>query len=137
MLNDMLDQTAGAVLSRYPALLRQGPLSPLGNHGGFSGARLWRVAGLSGMLCLRAWPEHDSAVRLAWRHRLMAAARESGLRCVPTVFAARDQATWVEQAGRLWDLTEWLPGRADFHERPGRQRLEAAGRGLGWLHVAW
>src|SRR5947209_17508862 len=73
ILNDMLDQTAGAVLSCYPALLWQGPLSPLGNHGGFSGARLWRVAGLSGMLCLRAWPEHDSAVRLAWRHRLMAA----------------------------------------------------------------
>jgi homoserine kinase type II len=88
-------------------------------------------------LCLRAWPEQDSPARVAWRHRLMLAAREAGLHFVPAVFAAEDGATWVEHAGRLWELTQWLPGRADFQERPGRGRLEAAGQALASLHVAW
>src|SRR5262249_4622464 len=98
---------------------------------------LWRAeaAGLS--LCLRAWPAHPSDPdRLALIHRLMARARRAGLSFVPAVFAAGD-TTVVGHAGRLWDLTEWLPGRADFHERPTAARLEAACSALARLHNAW
>ena len=38
-----LDWAAREVLARYPAFLRRSPPLPLGNRGGFSGARLWRV----------------------------------------------------------------------------------------------
>jgi hypothetical protein len=34
-------------------------------------------------------------------------------------------------------LTEWLPGRADFHDRPTPQRLDAACTALARLHLAW
>lgn len=125
------------VRSRYPAFCRQGTLAPLGNHGGFSGAALWRIDGAAGTLCLRAWPPRDTWPRLLFRHRLMTLARRSGLHFVPTIFTALDGASAVEHAGRLWELTEWLPGRADFHDCPSPARLEAACTALAQLHTVW
>jgi homoserine kinase type II len=132
-----LDPVAPAVLARYPALLRPTGLVALGNRGGFSGARLWRAASAAGPLCLRAWPEHETAARLAFRHGLMATARAEGLAFVPGVLPAADGQTFVACAGRLWELAEWLPGRADFHQRPTSARLAAACRALARLHAAW
>jgi homoserine kinase type II len=132
-----LDQAARAVLERYPGPVRQGSLVPLGNRGGFSGARLWRTVSPLGPLCLRAWPPHDSLERVLFRHRLMARARGQGLHFVPTVLATRSGDTTVDHADRLWELTEWLPGRADYHERPSPERLAAACRALALLHTAW
>lgn len=137
MFPSHLSSDVAAVRSRYPAFCRQGTLTPLGNHGGFSGAALWRIDGLAGSFCLRAWPTHESWTRLLFRHRLMALARQSGLQFVPTIFAALDGASAVEHAGRLWELTEWLPGRADFHEQPTSARLEAACTALAQLHMVW
>jgi Ser/Thr protein kinase RdoA (MazF antagonist) len=67
----------------------------------------------------------------------MAVARSAGLPFVPAVFPARSGLTWVEHAGRLWDLTTWLPGEADFHQRPSPARLAAACRALAALHQSW
>src|SRR5262249_46375369 len=64
-------------------------------------------------------------------------ARLAGLSFVPAVSDAAGGATAVAHAGRLWDLTEWLPGRADFHEHPTAARLEAACSALARLHNAW
>jgi Ser/Thr protein kinase RdoA (MazF antagonist) len=114
------------------------PLALLGNAGGFSGARLWRVDSLAGRLCLRAWPSRESsAQRLSQIHRLMVLASEAGLRFVPVVLVTSAGGTWVEAAGRLWDLTTWMPGQADFHAHPTRPRLEAACTALAHLHRAW
>lgn len=132
-----LDRAAGEVLARYPAALASGPRHFLGNHGGFSGARLWRVEGAGGPLCLRAWPNETMAERLTFIHRAMRAAHDAGLAFVPTVFSTLDGFTVSAAAGRLWDLTAWLPGRADFHERPSRERLTAACVALALLHSAW
>jgi Ser/Thr protein kinase RdoA (MazF antagonist) len=133
-----LDAAARTVLDRFPATSRDGTLTPLGNRGGFSGARLWRWEHPAGPLCLRAWPpDGPDRDRLRWVHLLMAVARDAGLTFVPAVVTAADGATWVEHTGRLWDLTAWMPGRADFHARPTPERLEAACVALARLHGVW
>jgi Ser/Thr protein kinase RdoA (MazF antagonist) len=111
---------------------------PLGNRGGFSGARLWRVPTPAGPLCLRAWPvPGPPPERLDVIHSLMDAAVRAGLEFVPPVVRTVTHQTWVSHAGRLWDLTAWMPGRADFHERPGVRRLEGACSALARLHTVW
>jgi Ser/Thr protein kinase RdoA (MazF antagonist) len=135
MLPSALDPVARRVLTRYP--LPSASPRPLGNHGGFSGARLWRVEAGGAAFCLRAWPPGDPAPeRLRWLHALMAAARGAGLTFVPHVVPAGG-ATFLEDAGRLWELAAWLPGRADFHQHPSPSRLRAACAALARLHHVW
>ena len=128
-----LDRAAAAVLAHYPATCH-GDLQPLGNGGGFSGARLWRVAGR----CLRAWPLDDAfPVRLDYIHHLMTQARDTGLAFVPRLELTTEQTSRVEQRGRWWELTEWLTDRADYRARPTRARLESACAALARLHLVW
>ncbi|HLN30360.1 MAG TPA: phosphotransferase [Gemmataceae bacterium] len=138
MLGHELELAARQVLDQFRFVSPADSVRPLGNLGGFSGAALWRVEGGTGPLCLRAWPPREnSAEHLAWIHHWMQRARASGLQFVPAAFATVRHATVVEHAGRLWDLTAWMPGRADFHERPTPERLQAASTALALLHVAW
>jgi homoserine kinase type II len=133
-----MDDAARQVLCRYAQPIRADGLIALGNHGGFSGAQLWQIRTPEGSLCLRAWPPGGATPQsLAMIHRLMQRARQQGLGFVPAVIPARNGETTVEQAGRLWDLVEWLPGRADFHQYPAPARLEAACTALAWLHAVW
>ena len=67
----------------------------------------------------------------------MILACQHDLHFVPALFTALGGDTGVEHASRLWELTEWLPGRADFHERPTGTRLEAACIALAQLHSVW
>src|SRR5262249_8200329 len=57
----------------------------LGNRGGFSGARIWRVHTPAGALCLRAGGPAQTREHLAGRHRLMHLARQAGHSFVPAV----------------------------------------------------
>ncbi len=125
------------VLARYPALLCQGRLEPLGNRGGFSGAVLYRLQVPGGVLCLRGSARHERGEHLGWRHQLMSEARAAGLRFVPAVLPCADGASFVEAEGRCWEMLEWMPGRADYRELPSRARLEAAARALAQVHAAW
>jgi homoserine kinase type II len=132
-----LELAARAVLDWFPAAAGANPVGQ-GNRGGFSGARLWRVECFVGPLCLRAWPSSGPPPeRLAWIHGLMEQAGRAGLDFVPSLFRSRDSRTWREQDGRLWELTSWMPGRADFRERPSEARLWAACAALARLHRAW
>jgi homoserine kinase type II len=128
---------AGAVRSHFLALFGHAPLVPLGNRGGFSGARLWRIEVAGGRFGLRAWPPSETLTRVQVRHRLMSRARGQGLSFVPAVVAASDGTTVVREAGRFWELTEWLPGHADFATHPSAARLAAACSALARLHAAW
>ncbi len=138
MRDTSLDPVAAVVLERYPALLTRGVCRSLGNHGGFSGARLWRIDNPAGSLCLRAWPSGaPTPERLSFIHHCMMVARATGLAFVPAVFPGGDGATWQLHGERLWELSEWLPGTADRAAPPSAVHLAAAAQALARLHVAW
>jgi homoserine kinase type II len=123
------------VLLHYPAMaVTYAPVA-----GGFSGARVWRLTRTDGReFCLKAHPPAAAAGRLEWDvHRWVAAARAAGLECVPHVELSRAGRTVVEAGGRVWDLTQWMPGAADFHANPTDARLLAAVETLARLHEAW
>jgi homoserine kinase type II len=69
-------------------------------------------------------------------HELMRLAADSGLEFVPRIHFSR-HGSWAEEAGRLWDLSSWMPGVANFHERPTGLRLEAACTALARVHAVW
>jgi homoserine kinase type II len=127
------DADAREVLHRYAAGLGRGRLIALGNAGGFSGARLWRVECDGMTWCLKAWPSDSStASRLAQIHRLMHIARDRGLHFVPAVLPS---IRCIEWAQRLWDVQAWMPGVVD--EQPTAARIKAACVALAELHHAW
>jgi homoserine kinase type II len=53
------------------------------------------------------------------------------------VVPAADGVTVVVAGGRVWDLTRWMPGAADFHTNPIPVRLASACAALARLHHAW
>lgn len=127
-----------ATVQRDYAALRDGRLVALGTRGGFSGADLWRVQTAGEAFCLRAWPpDGPLPERLRDIHRWMWAATSAGLEFVPVLLSNLRGTTVTEHASRLWEVTTWMPGRADFHERPTPGRLEAACVALARLHRAW
>ena len=109
-------------------------VEPLGNRGGFSGAYVHRLSALHGVFCLRASAPGESTSRVVSRHALQLAAR---LDFVPAIVSTRSGATFVERGGRCWELMQWMPGRADFHDAPTAARLRAAAESLARLHLAW
>jgi homoserine kinase type II len=137
MTESLLDQAARQVLAQYPGFHASETVLPVGNAGGFSGARLWRLRA-DGPLCLRAWPPGStSPERLRWLHGLLDTAREAGLSFVPAVLRTSRGTTWIEHSGRLWELTSWMSGRADFHAHPTSARLSSACSALAQLHAVW
>src|SRR5262249_28606000 len=126
------------VLGYFPDVSPIAAASALVHAGGFSGARLWRVQAGGVALCLRAWPPIGPTVeQLEFIHTLMERARRRGLGFVPALYLTRDPRSFVSHAGRLWDLTQWVPGRADFRAYPSPARLESACTSLAQLHAAW
>lgn len=127
-----------AILSQYPLPFTDARVVFLGNHGGFSGARLWRIETGDGDYCLRLWPTgNPSPERLRHIHRCQHSARALGLNFVPAIISTKHGKTTVAQEDCLWEMTGWMPGRADFFEHPSIARMEAAFTALAQVHVAW
>jgi Ser/Thr protein kinase RdoA (MazF antagonist) len=123
------------VLKQYPSWAHGVPTA-LGGFGGFSGARLWRIDQTAGRFCLKAWPvDGRSREELLAVHRLMAKA--AALAWMPRVVPTTERETLVYYQDRLWELTTWMPGQADFSPAPSTARIEAACTALGQLHVLW
>jgi Ser/Thr protein kinase RdoA (MazF antagonist) len=137
MSADFLNSAAMEVLQHYSRLLWTGSPRPLGNHGGFSGARLWQIDGAAGPLCLRAWPVGFHPERLSFIHYCMTCAQDAGVAFVPRMFTSLHGTLQIEYGDRLWELQEWLSGEASYHRRPSLAKLQAACAALARLHACW
>ena len=124
------------LLRRYPADCQPERIEPLGSAGGMSGARFWRLATPRGELALRRWPrEHPTSEHLTFIHAVLRAAAERGIDFLPVPLATRDGRSFVEQGGRLWELSRWLPGAADYEVTRRVEKLRAALRALARFHL--
>ncbi|MEX0820275.1 MAG: aminoglycoside phosphotransferase family protein [Pirellulaceae bacterium] len=123
------------VLRQYSGIVLRG-IEHLGGAGGFSGAAFWRIAtDDDDRLCLRRWPaEHPNRRQLQAIHDALRHVAEGGFAKLPVPFLSRDGQTIVAEAGHLWELAPWLPGKADFHEHPTAERLDAAMVALAQFH---
>jgi homoserine kinase type II len=125
-----------ALVARYSATARpcREP-EPLGNAGGFSGARLWRYESARGRLVARAWPP-DGPGRTALEeiHRWLGKTAVLGF--VPVPIAALDGLTVHEQGGRLWEVSPWLEGTPVAHRPPSRPQLRSGLAALAAFHRA-
>jgi homoserine kinase type II len=130
------DADVRIVLQRFG--LAAASAEPLGNRGGFSGARLWRIHTGRGDSCLKAWPPGSMSPRYhVGIADLVRCARDAGLTFVPLLKPTPEGLSCVEFADRFWDLAGWMPGAADFHDNPSPARLEAATVALARLHRVW
>lgn len=106
--------------------------------GGLSGAWIWHGQSPRGPVALRAWPAvHPTPERLSQIHSAMRRARQQGLLSIPAVFDNRQGKSFTSDGQRLWELTQWVPGMANYHQAPSTQRLQSALRAVAKLHVAW
>ena len=129
-----LQAAAAEVLRIFPDATAEPP-QPLRQHGGMSGACIWRVTGFCGPLCLRAWPMGTDGGHLAFVHAMMR--RAAGLSFVPKISATHSGTTAAEHRSRLWDLTSWMPGQADFAGRSTTERIQNACAAVATLHAVW
>jgi homoserine kinase type II len=130
-----------AVLAAYPPDCRPIVGAPQPILGGFSGSRIWRLETARGPLCLRRWPtEQPTADRLRWIHRLLRRVVLQRFKLVPLPIEAASGETFVEQAGRLWELSPWLPsGSLELrraHTSAPPQHVKAAMAALAQFHRA-
>lgn len=108
---------------------------------GFSGSRLYRVERSGGETwVLKSFAPHVSPQHAAWIHSLMAHLRAGGVAAVPrvaslpaTASGARGTTVARGAEGTLWELVEFLPGRARHTPRPAE--AAAALATLGHLHA--
>lgn len=125
------------VLAAYGEEFQPRTVEALGWAGGFSGALFWRLEAPRGKLCLRRWPaEHPSEPQLQWIHEVLCHVGHAGFHELPLPYPALDNKRHVRHGGYLWELTPWMPGRADYHQRPTDLRLQAAMANLAHFHMA-
>jgi Ser/Thr protein kinase RdoA (MazF antagonist) len=125
------------VLAAYELPRGPGCVHPLGSAGGFSGSRFWRIEQAGSSLCLQQWPEDPPPKeRIEFIHSVLHHVQRQGFSLIPTVFATRSGADYVEHAGQVWELRTWLPGEADFCREPSVAKLSAAMSALAGFHRA-
>ena len=126
------------ILATFPHSFRPRQIVALGNSGGFSGARLWRVdTAQEGVVCVRRWPSvHPTEQHLRWIHRVLTEVRQQGCDFVPSPFPNDRGDMVVSSGGSLWDVTPWMPGEASLRQSFSDSKLSAACRALARFHCA-
>ena len=127
------------LLTRYPADCSPHEVEHLGGAGGFSGAAFWRITSDRGLLCLRRWPTHADPKwpeRLDFIHAVLEHVARRGFSIVPTPIRTRGGESHVRRDGHHWELSTWLPGRADYFPLRRPEKLRAALSALAEFHRA-
>ncbi len=106
--------------------------------GGLSGAKVWRCqSGLLGPLCVRKWsPTHPTPQRLQFMHDALDTARQQ-VSFVPQVHRDRTGKSFWSANDCLWEVTQWMPGEANYLARPNREKLWSAIDAIVALHAVW
>lgn len=134
-----------SVICQYPKDCQPSAFQSLGNAGGFSGARLWRLQTPLGELCLRRWPKSTSHKRISFIQLIVSRAHQAGCEFVPRAILSKSKQSWVRCDGAVYELTYWMPGdaalsptaTASFNDTKKSQSLAAASlRSLAKFHVA-
>lgn len=124
------------VIAEFPAIFSPDNVEPLGSADGFSGAEFWRITQGDAVYCLRHWPrQHPNEQRLRWIHTVLQHVHRRGINYIPVPLQNRQRHSYVEKAGRFWEVTNWLPGEANYHASPSSQKLQHAVRALARWHV--
>ncbi len=132
-----VEANALRVLRLYPDDCQPGTLEPLLAHGGFSGASLWRLTSDRGVLCLRRWPAgHPRQERLEFIQAVLWHVDQEGFHAIPLPLETKHHHGYVWHEGHLWELTPWLPGVADYPQRPSEIKLHNALSTLADFHRA-
>lgn len=110
--------------------------------GGLSGASVWRAEGrwegARVPLALRCWPaQHPTPQRLSQIHEALIYARRAGVLTIPALLPNASGRTYTSDGQRLWELSQWLPGAADYLQQPSLERLQAAMQALAQVHRVW
>jgi homoserine kinase type II len=89
------------------------------------------------MLCLRRWPpEYPDPTQLAFIHAVLLHVANRGFLRIPRPVPTTDGGSFVFDDENLWELTNWLPGRADYWPERRPEKLAAAMRALAEWHLA-
>ena len=124
------------LISRYdlPPVQR---IDVLGAAGGFSGARLWKLTAGDKEFCIRRWPKsHPKLEGLRWIHRVLTHAHQNGCPFVAAPVVDRIGGTIAHVDDKLWEVSPWMPGQADFLREPNEQRLANMVQALASFHLA-
>jgi homoserine kinase type II len=131
-----LDPAIAPVLAQFALPHSASRIEALGNAGGFSGSRLWKMLAGEAAYCLKRWPAEQDEARLRFIHATQEFAAMQ-VSFVPKLLRTREGDTSVLLANHRWDLSTWVPGVADFRQHPSREKLSAAMTALAQLHIAW
>ena len=106
--------------------------------GGLSGAKVWRCnSSLHGSLCLRKWSAtHPTPARLQFIHAAMENAHER-LAFIPRLHRDWLGASFWTVDDCLWEVTQWMPGEANYLARPTQEKLGSAVDAIADLHATW
>ena len=133
----MLPDVALKVLHAFEAVGPHDEVTICPHDGGFSGARVYRIQASGRDLALRRWPQQGVAAgRVLAIHRLTRHVIDAGVQQVPLPQPLPQGETLLIQGGDLWQLEPWMPGIADFHQRPDSARLNSALTVLARWHIA-
>lgn len=125
------------VLRHYALPGRVAPADVTDYARGFSGAGVWRVQTALAAYCLRGWPPGAiTPHRLGWLQQQLVRIARAGCAIIPLPLATRRGTTWVGVGERLWELSTWRPGQADYATSPCAARLVSAARAVASFHKA-